>query len=212
MDATVESAISAVHLDDEYAQERWFEFLRTTAEQHQDGDWGQLSSALAEGAMAAGIDNHVVETFVEHMNNYDPAPAETMQAIAFLSTVDLQESYRQLTATPAVGDESAWYAFLAERGPYWDGTDAAWEPFKTWFLYEAEQNAVETYATTFIEYAESQGDKAAVFREYGVPIAVAGEQQTTEDKQDVSTFPEMKPGDSGEWVEYLDRMLTSRGF
>lgn len=27
-----------------------------------------------------------------------------------------------------------------------------------------------------------------------------------------STFPSVKEGDSGEWVEYLDAMLTSKGF
>ena len=216
MDATVEAAISAVHIDDEFAQQRWFEFLRATVEQNQGGDWARLSSALTEGAISAGIDNHIVETFVERMNTNDPAPADTINAIGLMSTVDVQETYRQLTAAPtdmpAPADESAWHVFLAERGKYWDGTDGAWEQFRTWFVYEAEQNAVGTYATAFIEYAESQSDKAAVFRDYGVPIAAAAEQNTTQDKQDVSTYPEMKDGDSGEWVEYLDQMLTSRGF
>jgi hypothetical protein len=34
----------------------------------------------------------------------------------------------------------------------------------------------------------------------------------TADASDVSAYPELREGDSGEWVEYLDTMLRSKGF
>jgi hypothetical protein len=36
--------------------------------------------------------------------------------------------------------------------------------------------------------------------------------EEAEPTPDVSTFPQIQEGDTGEWVEYLDAMLTSKGF
>jgi hypothetical protein len=49
----------------------------------------------------------------------------------------------------------------------------------------------------------------------GGHVADAQQDQQSEHGQaqhDVSSFPEVKEGDSGEWVEYLDAMLSSHGF
>ena len=35
-------------------------------------------------------------------------------------------------------DQNAWWAFLAECGPAWNGTDEHWVPFEPWLLAEAE--------------------------------------------------------------------------
>lgn len=39
-----------------------------------------------------------------------------------------------------------------------------------------------------------------------------GDYEEAEPTPDVSTFPQIQEGDTGEWVEYLDAMLTSKGF
>jgi hypothetical protein len=122
---------------------------------------------------------------------------------------ELPVFYRQLvegeSGNDAGYDESAWHAFLTENGVRWDGTDASWDQFTAWFLYEAEQQGLRAPAAGFVGYVAGQSDKVAAFAEYGVTVA-ASENQAAQD------FPEVKRGDSGEWVEYLDTMLTRHGF
>lgn len=114
-------------------------------------------------------------------------------------------------------DPAAWNAFLRENGRLWNGEEAAWDQFRTWFVYQAGQQGLADPANGFLAYVEGQPDKAAAFAAYGVTIAAPAE--TTGDASsdasqapDTSAFPEMRLGDSGEWVDYLDAMLTSRGF
>lgn len=129
-------------------------------------------------------------------------------------------------------DPDAWSTFLAENGPRWNGDDAAWDQFRTWFVYQADQQGLADPANGFLTYVEGQPDKIAAFAAYGVTIAApahAGDTATSDtatsdtatsdtatsdasQAPDTSTFPETRPGDSGEWVAYLDAMLTSNGF
>jgi hypothetical protein len=68
-------------------------------------------------------------------------------------------------------------------------------------------------ATGFVTYAETRQDKVAVFTEYQVPInRAAAENAEKETPMNVAVFPGVKRGDSGEWVQYLDTMLTHHGF
>jgi hypothetical protein len=53
---------------------------------------------------------------------------------------------------------------------------------------------------------EAATDQAAT--EETATVQAAAEQETA----DVSAYPELREGDSGEWVEYLDSMLRSKGF
>jgi hypothetical protein len=223
MDTAVGAAISAVHIEDDVTAQRWFEFVCATYTQHAGSnqpDWSQFSATLAEGAMSAGIDSHLVEQFIEQMNANDVSPVETIGRMAELAT-ELPAFYRRLTAGTPPGaeagseqdngsyDEFAWHACLSEHASRWDGTEASWGQFKAWFLYEAEQRGVRVPATGFITYAEGQSDKATIFAEYGVGIATQKEDQHA---PDVQAFPDVKHGDSGEWVEYLETMLTRHGF
>lgn len=137
--------------------------MRATGEQHAGADWSQLSAALTEGAVPAGIDSHIVEQFIEHLTTNDPSPAETIAHMVALAA-DLPAHYRQATATPG---ESAW------------------------------QHGGHDTAGGFVGHVEGQADNAAA---------------DSPEPYDVSNFPEVKPGDSGEWVGYLDTMLTSHGF
>lgn len=230
MDAAVSAAISAVYIEDRTTLERWFELVCATYAQQYSGsnqpDWSQFCSALTEGAVSAGIDSHIVERFVDHMNANDINPIETIGLLTEVAT-ELPAVYHELAANTARAptdelvhdgenptgeyDESAWNTFLREHGTRWDGTDTSWDQFKTWFLYMAEQHGLTTPAMGFVTYAEGQSDKVAVFAEYGVTINRAA---GTDGQQvlDLQSFPEVKPGDSGEWVEYLDAMLTSHGY
>ena len=119
-------------------------------------------------------------------------------------------------------DPDAWTAFLNENGPRWNGDDSVWEQFRDWFAYVAGQQGLADPAEGFLTYVEGQQDKVAAFAAYGVTITPstdtgsvgggAGADAEPSQAPDVSTFPETKPGDSGEWVDYLDTMLTSNGF
>jgi hypothetical protein len=205
MDAALDSAITAVHLGDDDTARRWFELVRTTYDQLAAAgrpEWSEFTSALTENADSSGVDRQTVEQFVEHMSANDSAPVDTVERMTQLGT-ELPAHHAELTATQE-DDTAAWQAFLPEHGARWDGQEASWDQFRTWFLYEAGQQGAEQSATAFITYAESQPDKVAVFAEYGVTIA---SETAAED-----AFPEVKPGDSGEWVDYLDTMLTRHGF
>ncbi|MFL6141884.1 MAG: hypothetical protein ACJ72N_08470 [Labedaea sp.] len=222
MDTTVSQAICVVSLDDT-AVEPWFELICATYQQLSEsdkGDWQCFASALNEGAPSAGVDRPLVAQFVERMAANDLAPLETVGQMAMLSG-ELSAHYREHATTAAAApeasaeayDESGWQPFLMEHGVRWDGTEPSWEQFKVWFLYEAEQQGMMVPATGFVTYAESEHDKAAVFAQYQVPInCAAAETGDKETPIDIDAFPDTKIGDSGEWVNYLDTMLTHHGF
>jgi hypothetical protein len=120
-------------------------------------------------------------------------------------------------------DEGAWHSFLSQNGPFWNGDDAAWGQFRTWFQYQADQQGLTDPATGFLSFVEGQQDKRSAFEQYGVHIAApatnatsantsAGSGTAAAQTPDASTFPVTKPGDSGDWVDYLDAMLKSNGF
>ncbi|GAB1513168.1 hypothetical protein [Actinophytocola sp. KF-1] len=73
-------------------------------------------------------------------------------------------------APPQTADPAAWHRFFAAHGPRWNGTEQAWDQFRTWFLYQADQAGVTAAATGFLTEAEN-GDKIAVFARHGVTIA-----------------------------------------
>lgn len=173
MDSAVTYAITVVQLDDESLRERWFELVCRTHGEAED--WQRYASALVAGALSAGLNSETAELFVLAMGTYDPAPLETVGRMCELAH-ELPMLYEQLaiadTAQEPSGeyDEAEWNAFLAERGPYWNGDDAAWPEFRTWFGYEAEQAGLGVPATAFVSYAESQPDRRAVFTEYGIAM------------------------------------------
>lgn len=216
MDAAMTGAITAAPLADGAEQQRWFDLVCETYDRLAGQlEWSGFTEALREGAGAASIAADTVDRFVQYLDANDPAPIDTIGRLREVGQ-DLPAYYQQLAAdttaeTPAEGyDEASWYAFLQENGARWDGTDAAWDQFVPWFCYEAEQQGLASPATAFVEYAASQPDKVAVFAQYGIQIP-AGE-TAEESPQDVSDFPDLREGDTGEWVDYLDAMLRSKGF
>lgn len=69
-------------------------------------------------------------------------------------------------------DPDTWNNYLAQNGPRWDGTEASWQQFRDWFLYDAAEHHVGTSAQGFIALAEN-GDKRTVFATYGVALPTA---------------------------------------
>jgi hypothetical protein len=180
MDSAVTYAITVVQLD-ESVRERWFELVCRT--HGETADWQQFATALVAGAVPAGVNTETAELFVLAMATYDVAPLETVGRMCEVA-YELPALYQQLAITdagqePTGYDESAWNAFLAEHGPYWNGEDAAWPEFRAWFVYEAEQTGVGGPAEAFLTHAENQPDPRAVFTEYG--IAVPATAQTEHD-------------------------------
>ena len=69
-------------------------------------------------------------------------------------------------------DQNAWWAFLAECGPGWDGTDEHWAIFEPWLLAEARARGFGTPTEALLAPLRGQGASAviAVFADYGVVI------------------------------------------
>jgi hypothetical protein len=182
--AELDEVIAAARHADAGAAERWFRLL---CDPDRDGDGG------AAGTVAA-------------LREHDPPAAEALElALAGLTEpgqvlrevrdlgpdAALARYYELLGADADAGpgagarevaeDPAAWNAFLAENGPYWDGTEDNWPAFRDWFAYQAGQAGVPHSAGAFLDYAESTGDKAAAFAEYGIPLPAAGAQEAAED-------------------------------
>ena len=71
-------------------------------------------------------------------------------------------------------DEQAWFAYLAENGPRWDGTDESWPGFREWFVHYAAEAGLHVPATLFLDHLEpmAAADRVTMFAEYGVTIQV----------------------------------------
>lgn len=86
---------------------------------------------------------------------------------------------QQATENSAAYDPSAWQAFLAENGSRWDGTEASWAQFETWFRYEADRRGFGYPATGLFGYLAGQpvADRIATLKQYGVPITAPARQR-----------------------------------
>lgn len=236
MDAALQNALSAVSLPDDAAAQRWFQVVCAAFQSLDQRDWDDFTSELGRQAGDTGVDSQIVDQFTQAMSSNDPSPLDTIGQMSAYGD-QLLGLYRQVMnpggqqgaqgSAASSADTDAWNAFLAENGPYWNGDEAAWDQFRTWFVYQAGQQGLTDPASGFIAYVEGQSDKVAAFAAYGVtiarPTAGTADQSTTSAADDASasqpahtpdasTFPETKPGDSGDWVAYLDAMLTSNGF
>jgi hypothetical protein len=72
----------------------------------------------------------------------------------------------------AAYDETAWFAYFAENGVRWDGTENSWGPFRDGFVYDATQADFHTLATMLLDYLGSMAtaDRITMFAQYGVTI------------------------------------------
>lgn len=69
-------------------------------------------------------------------------------------------------------DEQAWHAYLAENGPYWNGTEEAWDQFREWFIYHATERGLGEPATSLLDHLTAQpaAERITTFAQYGVTI------------------------------------------
>jgi hypothetical protein len=115
----------------------------------------------------------VVEAFLSHLADLSPADRA---ALLRTEQVDhlLYQLLQQSTPVPAAPtfDDVAWLSYLSTHGPYWDGTEPEWVPFRVWFAYEAQQIGLGGPALALLEYLEAQpaADRIATFAQYGVTI------------------------------------------
>ena len=156
----LDEVIGAVRHADTDAAERWFRVL--------------CDPARAEHVVAELHDHdpNAAESLAYILTTL-AAPDETLRAMRDLGAdAALARYYALLGAEPSDTDEdlTAWQAFLAEKGPYWDGAEENWQAFRDWFAYEAATAGVPHSAVSFLDYAESTGDKPAAFAAYGIPV------------------------------------------
>jgi hypothetical protein len=200
MDQRVIDAVSATPLSAATAS-GWY-YALCAAYDTNSAEWDGFAGELRQQAASAGFGSEVADEFVEHLGTRSGDPLETVREmyqygpdqLAALHQQDTDDSY----------DPEAWLRFLSEYGAAWHGDEASWSAFTEWFHYEAGQVGLGTPAYEFVTYVESQPDKIVAFAQYGIIIGVA--------EEPASSYPELREGDSGDWVDYLDQMLASQGF
>jgi hypothetical protein len=196
----------------------WYGALCATYETGAE-EWEGFAEELRRRASAVSLD---ADDFIGYLNDQPSDPLDTVRKLCENGpdwiTAQHTELFAEAEAEEAdTGDdydEKVWFAFLAENGAAWNGDEANWTAFVEWFQYEAGQAGLGTPAHEFVDYVTGKPDRAAAFAEFGITVAAEqmAEQTAEERSQDTSAFPALSEGDSGEWVAYLDQMLTAHGF
>lgn len=216
------NAVLSAQLADTSQAERWFALVCKAYEESAAAEesWKEFRGRLTGAAAGEGFSAEA-ENFAEYMEAATSAPLDIVATMNDQGAGRLADMYAAKIATDTAAqevvpaeDQDGWNAYLAANGPTWDGTEDAWQQFRAWFLYQAAQARVGRSAEAFIGYVEAQRDKIAAFTEYGVTIGAQPSADSPESAgtADPASFPELSEGDSGQWVDYLDSMLRSRGF
>lgn len=208
------AAVTAVDLADPADQYVWFTTLVTTIQAAPAAGLDDFATAFTDAAASAGVRSDAVAELLLVLEQ-DSNATDTLAELAATGVDTLMSIYSGLleAGEPAVHDEAAWTAALHELGARWDRTEGNWVQFRDWFLYECAARGMAKPASEFVAYAESR-DKAATFAEYQVPLPVGAEAQEQKEEQaaEVSEYPELGVGDSGDWVAYAERMLAQAGY
>jgi hypothetical protein len=139
-----------------------------------DGPWEiRQAEFLDKVGLTDAEQDPVVEAFLSHLSDLSSA-----DRAALLRTEQpdhlLYQLLQQSAPVPAAPtyDDAAWLSYLSSHGPYWDGTEPEWVPFRVWFAYEAQQVGLGGPALALLEYLEAQPveDRIATFAQYGVTI------------------------------------------
>lgn len=187
----------------------WYGALCATYETSA-AKWDEFAAELRECAGREGFRSEVADGFVDYLGQR-PDPMDTVRKLCENGPDWITAQHLELFAeaeTEPVGedyDEKVWFAFLAENGTAWNGDEANWTAFTEWFVHEAAQAGLGTPAHEFVTYVMGKPDRIAAFAEFGLTVGAPAEEQA-------GSFPALSEGDSGEWVAYLDQMLTAHGF
>lgn len=176
MDAVVIGAVTAAPIHGSEQLTSWFTALCELFDAHGADGWHDFQEHLRARVAEDGIPDVAVESFVAYLDTYASDPVQVLAELREVGDrlpVWHQELTEQQAAPedPAEEPAEAWYAYLAENGPAWDGTEESWQPFREWFAYYATEQGVGVSAEGFLRLAES-GDKHAVFAQYGVAASV----------------------------------------
>jgi hypothetical protein len=154
--------------DDEYDENAWNAFLVEYGGywNGEDDTWDQFVEWFRYHAEDQGLGSPAT-AFIEYVADESDKVAVFARYGVELAGADDETEAGEETEN---ADPNAWYSFLAEYGPGWNGEEENWEPFKEWFLYYADEHGVETTAAGFLEYAEGESDKVAFFAQYGVTV------------------------------------------
>jgi hypothetical protein len=175
----------------------------------------RFQSVFRDHASDAGVLAESIEATVETLRLR--GEMTVVDALADARVEALVTSYQTLLpidsesdeAEAEQGDDSAWYAFLAENGPRWDGSEDSWQRFQQWFLYYAEQARVGTQARAFTDYVDGSPDKRAVFAQYGVTIVDAAQPEAaSEDESRRAESPSEERVDDGHRDAALSELMV----
>lgn len=155
------------------------ENLRADAEQNPGTPWQTRRDTLYP-ELTSVVDGAVADRLVSWL---DGLPED--ERTALLVSDDLRTQAHQVvssvlpaqtadTGAAVEYDNDAWFAFLAENGVRWDGTEESWSGFRDWFLYYATEGGFAIPAGLLFDYLEprSAAERVTLFSEYGVTIAV----------------------------------------
>ncbi len=186
MDHVLSGSITAVREFGIGDPELWFTLIVEVYQELESSEWGpdfvDFTARFTDRATMEGL-RAAAEEFVRYAEAnggielvrqaHDEGVANLVYEFERLlaEAADSATAQAQESELGYAYDEAAWNAFLPEFGAQWNGDEAAWAQFVEWFLYHAEDRSLAEPATAFVEYADVQPDRVAVFAAYGIDIA-----------------------------------------
>jgi hypothetical protein len=161
--------------DEEYDPDAWNAFLVEYAANWngEDDTWDQFKEWFLHYAGEQGFRSPASD-FMDYVGGESDKIAVFAQYGVTIGAADDGATDSAEGAEDEEASTEAWNAFLAEYGAGWNGEDDTWDQFKEWFLHYAAEQSLTSVATGFIEYADGESDKVALFAQYGVTIGAAG--------------------------------------
>jgi hypothetical protein len=164
--------------DPGYDEQAWYAFLVESSPSWDgsEGAWAGYRQAFlsAAGQRGFGVPATALVEYLATLGGADRVAALAQYGV----TVMLATSPVSSPAAAEPGyDEQAWYAFLVESSPSWDGSESGWAGYGQAFLSAARQRGFGVPATALIEYLATLGgaDRVAALAQYGVLVTSASE-------------------------------------
>lgn len=188
----------------EYA-EAWHTHLLEIRQTHPpESDWETFSAELTRRSTDLGLTEDRVGAFLDQLTTTGD-PAATIEVVcaepeqvAALAPAGPDPEAAGYSEDAAAYDQDAWFAFLAEEGPRWDGYMDSWPVFRDWFVYTAAERGFGQPARQLAEYVESAPSPWQAMAEYGVPI------------NPLADYPEVEELAAVESDDDLRKLLTER--
>ena len=126
-----------------------------------DVPWETERARLVERlGLREATDHPLVDQLVRNLDEMSVGDRDDVLSGDRLTTmaysVAQQHAVEPAEPTTPPYDESAWNAYLATNGPYWDGTEESWAQFRDWFRYHAEEQGLGVPATGLLDFLATQ--------------------------------------------------------